>query len=502
MSFRSLGDLLRRRAAAAGDLPLFVFEGVTTTVAEVDRRTDRLAALLRERGVAPGDRVAVMMPNGIGFPVAWLALAKLGAVMVPVNIAYRRADLAHVINDSGASLALAGNAEAAEALIETGIEVGLLDHADAGRARCQVRGVFDASATSQDPAAEPFEMADVGPDDLVNLQYTSGTTGFPKGCMLTHGYWLRLAELAAAVAGTREGDVDLTAQPFSYMDPQWNTVLCLMTGIPLVILPRFSATTFWRSVREHRVTFFYLLGTMPVYLLKQPEDPLDRTHDVRLVLCSGIDPGLHAVLEERWGAPWREAYGSTETGVDLAVPREDAGCVGSGSVGLPVRGKEVKIVDGELLVRGEPMMLGYWNAPEATAEKIRNRWLHTGDLAWQDERGHLHLAGRRKDMIRRSGENIAAAEVETVLARHPAVRAAAVVPIPDELRGEEVKAFVQVSRAVPPEELVAFVRERLAAFKVPRYIEFVAELPMTPSERVAKHLLPTGRRDEYDAEDK
>ncbi|MEV8632081.1 AMP-binding protein [Streptosporangium sp. NPDC051023] len=499
MSAASLGHLLRERATTAGERPLFRFGGVTTTVAEMEERTNRLANVLRAHGVGRGDRVAVMLPNGVGFPVAWLAVGKLGAVTVPVNIGYRSDDLAHVIGNSGAVLALAGTAEAAQALLGTGVgQVGLLDPADAGPARQTVPGAFDAGAESA-AARCSFELPEIGQDDLVNLQYTSGTTGFPKGCMLTHGYWLRLAEVAAGLVGVRETDVDLTAQPFSYMDPQWNTVLCLMAGIPLVILPRFSASTFWGSAREEGVTFFYLLGTMPVYLFRQPEDPRDRAHRVRLVLCSGIVPDLHAAFERRWGAPWREAYGMTETGVDLAVPADDDACVGSGAAGVPVPGKRVEIVDGEIVVEGSPMMLGYWNDPEATAERIRDGRLYTGDLGHRDERGYFHLVGRRKDMIRRGGENVAAAEVEAVLARHPAVRAAAVVAVPDELRGEEVKAFVQVAVAVPPQELVAFVRQRLAGFKVPRFVEYVEEFPMTPSERIAKHLLPSGRDNEYDA---
>ncbi|WP_207400580.1 AMP-binding protein [Actinomadura roseirufa] len=503
-----LGGLLRERAATDGDRVLFRFAGTDTTVAQVEDRTNRLANVLAAHGARRGDRVAVMMGNGVGFPVAWLAIAKLGAVIVPVNPGYRSADLAHVVGDSGAVLGLAGSADAAGALLALGFgEVGLLDPADAGPAREAAAGAFDAGRELA-AASGVRDLPGVGWDDLLNLQYTSGTTGFPKGCMLTHRYWLHLAELAAEVAAVTPDDVDLTAQPFYYMDPQWNTVLCLLTGVPLVILPRFSASGFWPSVREHGVTFFYVLGTMPLLLLKQPPDPdLDRDHRVRLVLCSGITPALHAAIEERWGAPWREAYGSTEAGVVLTVRPEDTACVGTGSMGAPVPGKEARVVRedgtdaadgevGEIVVRGEPMLTGYWNRDEPL---LRDGWYPMGDLGYRDPRGHFHLVGRLKEMIRRGGENIAAAEVEAVLTGHPAVRAAAVVPEPDALLGEEVKAFVQLAEPVEPRELVAFVRARLAGFKAPRFVEFVEAFPMTPSERIAKHLLPAGTGGAYDA---
>ena len=169
--------------------------------------------------------------------------------------------------------------------------------------------------------AEDFESASVGPDDLLNLQYTSGTTGAPKGCLLSHEYWLLLARRIWDYARLGEDDCALTAQPFYYIDPQWNTLMCLYGGISLVVLPRFFASTFWRSVKEAGATFFYCLESMPIFLLKHLPDPeVDRAHCVRLVSCSGIPPQAHAELEARWGAPWREGYGTTESGLDLAVP--------------------------------------------------------------------------------------------------------------------------------------------------------------------------------------
>jgi crotonobetaine/carnitine-CoA ligase len=284
-----------------------------------------------------------------------------------------------------------------------------------------------------------------------------------------------------------------------------------MAGAPLVLLPRFSASGFWRAVRDNGVTFFYCLGTMPVLLLKQPTDPaVERGHRVRFVLCSGIVPQLHATFEERWGCPWREAYGTTETGAGLMVPLDDAASVGSGAMGRAAAHREARVMvpgsaepaargtPGELQLRGPAMMLGYWGHQEATDRYFRDGWAHTGDLVVEDERGYYRLVGRLKDMIRRGGENVSAVEVESVLAEHPSVHAAACVPVPDEIRGEEVKAYIQLAPGLAPADvepgaIIAWVAARLAPFKVPRYLEYVETFPLTPSERIAKHLLAPGR---------
>ncbi len=513
----SLGHLLQQGAERFSERDLLRFGEEHLTFHEVEARTNQLATVMRDLAVAKGDGVAVMLPNGIDFPTCWLAIAKLGAVMVPINVQYRAHDLAYTLGDSGASIVFVDPALLA-VVREVIPQCPAIRHvlpvepgATCGRGESVLAAAVRAATTR-------FDIVDVGADDLLNIQYTSGTTGEPKGCMLTHEYWLLLSERSAVFTHLSDADVVLTAQPFYYMDPQWNVGMCLIAGCPLVILPRFSASTFWQSVKESGTTFFYVLGTMPVFLLKQPSNPqVERGHRVRFVACSGIVPQLHAEFESRWGVPWREAFGMTETGVDLVVPVEDSACVGSGAVGRPVPGKEARVVDpegntlgdetvGELCVRGAGMMRGYWRKPEATAERLRDGWMHTGDLAYRDAQGYYHLVGRLKDMIRRTGENISAVEVEGVLAEHPAVRGAAVVPVPDELRGEEVKAFIQLQpghEGLDPQQLVDFARARLAAFKVPRFIEFVDDLPRTPSEKVAKHVLLSRNEDQrrgaYDA---
>ncbi|MFC7793375.1 AMP-binding protein [Streptomyces cinereoruber] len=491
----TLTELLAERTRRSPAREFLRFEDASWTFAEIDAWTSRLAhRLIEVDGVQPGDRVAIMLPNVVQWPVVWLSALKAGAVAVPVNSSYKRADLTFLLRDSGARVVFTDHErvgllkEVVDAEADL-TDLRVVDVADDGSA------AFPATAPAVRPTAET----------LANLQYTSGTTGFPKACMLTHDYWVRLGWTCAAGTGLGPDDVLLTAQPFSYMDPQWNTALALTVGAPLVVLPRFSASGFLTDVRRHRATFFYVLGSMPTLLFKQPPGPDDLDNQLRLVLCSGIPTGIHAQLEERWGAPWREIYGMTESGVDLFGPVGDTSCVGSGNLGIPVPTKRVRVVDpqggdlpdgepGELIVSGEPMMRGYWNRPEDTARVLRDGWLHTGDVVVRRPDGGIRLVGRIKDMVRRGGENIASAEVEAALERDGEVTAAAVVAEPDEIFGEEVKAFVQLSAGVAADRTTAArivdrAGRQLARFKVPRYVEFVADFPRTPSERVSKPAL-------------
>ena len=311
-----------------------------------------------------------------------------------------------------------------------------------------------------------------------------------------------------------ENDVILTAQPFHYIDPQWNVALGLASGCRLVVLDRFHPSSFWSKIIEYGVTWFYCLGMMPKLLLSAPAPA--RPDTLRSVCASAIPPELHRDLEARWGVPWFEAFGMTETGSDIRLdPRDHDECVGTGCLGRAVPGREARIVDeadnpvapgatGQLVVRGAGMMTGYFRDPDATREVFRNGWMHTGDLARMDERGRIYFVGRTKDMIRRSGENIAAAEVERVLQLHPAVTMAAVLAEPDELRGEEVHAVIVAADghgATDLADLIEHCQRQLAYFKVPRYWTFVAELPLTASQRVAKGELRAQPRRGDDIED-
>ncbi len=479
--------------------------GETLTFADVDRLTRGYAQVLSDRGVRAGDRVALLLSNEAAFPLTWIALSLLGAAAVPLNTRYQTADAEHVLRRAHVSAIVPG-AQFGPLLDRLPPDLPAL-----GRIVPAPELVAAAGQTDQ---AGGFGLPE--PAGTANIQFTSGTTGRPKGCVLPHSYWTRLAgSLVGEFPYLSADDVMLTAQPFSYIDPQWNVAAALLAGAELVILDGFHPSTFWAKVREHQVTYFYCLGAMPGLLLRMPSSPDDRHHRVRVVQCSAIPPTLHATLEKRWDVPWYEAFGMTETGADLRVTDADHDeLVGTGCLGGPVSYRKVQITGddgrpvpagqtGEITLSGPGMMDGYDGDPEATAQVLRDGWFHTGDLGRMDAQGRVYHAGRIKDMIRRGGENVAAREVEEVLLAHPGIRLAAVTAVPDEIRGEEVKAYYVTgdSTEIGPAELAAYCRERLASFKVPRFWQPAGDLPRTDSERVVKKQLATLAGPVFDAAD-
>jgi len=473
-AWRPAGTLVGVLDAAARRWPdrvAWTFDpGGRFTFADVDRLTAGYALALRERGVRPGDRIAVMLANQPAFPLTWLALARLGAVMVPVNTRYQTADAEHVLRTCHASGIVAGP-EFEPLLRRLPADVPALRKLHPIGAI----GAAAATATATAGGARPPADTEPGPADTANIQFTSGTTGRPKGCVLPHRYWTQLAGgLVTEFPYLTASDVMLTAQPFHYIDPQWNVAAGLLSGAELIILDGFHPSSFWAKVRQHRVTYFYCLGAMPTLLLRMPADPQDREHAVRVVQCSAIPKAQHRELEERWGVPWHEAFGMTETGADLRVTDRDQ----------PLAAGET----GQITLAGPGMMDGYLDDPVATSAAMDGGWFHTGDLGRMDARGRVYHVGRLKDMIRRGGENVAAREVEEILLTHSAVRLAAVCAVPDEIRGEEVKAYYVADKATPS-ELAEYCQARLAAFKVPRFWQPEDDLPRTDSQRVAKSRL-------------
>lgn len=496
---RDLVELVRDACRKDPDVPALIFEdGVSVSRARLWAEIESFAGYLSSR-IAPGDRVAIMMPNRAEFMVTWLAVTACRGILVALNPAARSHDAGHVLRDSAARIAVVDGAHAA---LFAGLQSACPDLTEIIVAADSEPGGLSAY-TGPGLPARPDEAR----GDLTNIFYTSGTTGPPKGCAVGHDYWVRFASLMAELYSFTAADRMICCLQFFYNDPPWMLLLALTAGTSMVAMRRFSVSRYWRVVRDLDVTVLFGIASTASLLLKAPASAGDKKHKVRLSVQVGIPAPLHQDLVDRWGVPWVEAYGLTETGVIVSMPVGQAGkMIGSGSIGVPCPGADVRIINadgteapdgqpGEIVVRAPGLMRGYLNKPQETAETFRGGWLHTGDLGRRDTDGYLYFAGRIKDVIRRAGENIAAAEVENVIRSHPGVLEAAAVPVPDDLLGEEVKVHILLAdghspQSVPPAELIAFSAERLARYKVPRYVEYrTEEFDRTPSMRVKKENL-------------
>jgi len=465
---------------------------------------NRIANGFLSMGLGKGDKIAILLNNCFEFPVSWLAANMIGAVMVPVNTRFSPKEMEYILDHSEATVLITenkflGHVGSIRDELKCLKRIINIDNADDGT--IAYASLFENS--------KELKGVDISPDDLAVILYTSGTTGNPKGCMASHDYFVHLAKVQAKLFGLTSDDRVLTAQPFYYMDPQWNTLMVMTCGASLVFTEKFSPKRFWQEIRNNRVTCFYCIGSMTSFLFNLPSTELDKEHNLRMVQTSGISPHIHQAWEERYNVPVYEIYASTETTADIAVTREMDRKVGTKCIGRPLWYREVRLVDnenrdvaegetGEIIVkRGRGMMLGYYKEPEATEHAFRGGWFHSGDLAYRDEDGDYHFVGRKKDIIRRGGENISAVAVENIIINHPKVMDAAVIPVPDKIRGEEVKAYVVLKEDEDAtyEEIAQYCEENLGVFKVPRYYEFRENLPKTPSERVQKNKLIEEKED-------
>ncbi|MCV3210823.1 acyl--CoA ligase [Mesorhizobium sp. YC-39] len=498
----NLQALIDEAALEAGDRLLWDFfeSGETITYARMRRTVNGLAGKLLDAGIVKGTHVGVMLPNIAAMPLTWLALGCIGAIMAPVNVSYRERELAHVVKSAGVDWMVV-HKDCLPIVAEANAR-GLI--AIAQKRIIVVGGAAAPMLSWETLAAEPRDQFEapqpVGHDDLLNIQFTSGTSGFPKGCMLTQRYWISSGKVNAFRDGRRYERI-LASTPFFYMDPQWLLLMTIYQRGTLFVAARQSTSRFMEWIRRYRIQFCLL----PWVLHSQPDNPLDAKNEIVRANVYGVPRDLHAKLEARYDLNAREAFGMTELGPAMFMPVERSDMVGSGSCGVPCPFRECKIVDeegrevgagevGELLVRGPGIMLGYYNNPEATASVFADGWFKTGDLFRVDEQGHFYIVGRKKDMIRRSAENIAAREVESVLNAVPVVAEAAVIGVPDPLRGEEVKAYIKLKDGFEPsEEIIASIIDKagreLAPFKVPRFYAFLADFPRTASLKIAKPQL-------------
>jgi long-chain acyl-CoA synthetase len=457
----------------------------------LDAATARVAGLLAGSGIGRGDRVGVMLPNVPHFPIAYYGILRLGAVVVPMNVLLKRREIAYYLDDSQASTLLAWDGFAVEA--EAGAALAGVD--------CRLVGPGELVRLMSEVAPRP-EVAAVEESETAVILYTSGTTGTPKGAELTHSNLLRNAEVSAGLFGLDGEAITLGALPLFHSFGQTCGMNATIRAAGcLTLIPRFDPVKALEIIERDRVTVFEGVPTMYSAMLEVPNRADYDTSTLRVCASGGASMPVELMrgFEAAFGCTILEGYGLSETS-PVASFNQPGRERKVGSIGTPIPGVEMKLVDeegrepeiggvGEILIRGHNLMKGYWRQPEATAEAIdEDGWFRSGDLAVVDEDGYFFIVDRKKDMIIRGGYNVYPREIEEVLYEHPAVREAAVVGIADETLGEEVAAAVALREGVPvtEAELREFVRERVAAYKYPRRIWFVDDLPKGPTGKILK----------------
>jgi long-chain acyl-CoA synthetase len=493
----NLASLLTESAARTPDAPAVRLGDSELSYAELDERSARLATLLGEKGVERGDRVGVMLPNVLEFPVAYYGVLLAGATVVPMNVLLKRREIAFYLEDSGAKLLLAWHGFAEEAREGA---------ADAGAELVEVEQELLASgapfAHIDSKRRTGTSVVDTDEDDTAVILYTSGTTGKPKGAELTHANLARNADVSARTTSEiAAGDVVFGGLPLFHSFGQTVAMnASLGVGACLTLVPKFDPGEALETMQRDGVTHFYGVPTMFGALLHHPGRESYDTSSLRICITGGASMPVEVLrgFEDAFGAKVMEGYGLSETSPVACSNHPDRERK-AGSIGTPIEGVEMRVVDendepvaqgevGEIVIRGHNIMKGYWQRPEATAEAMRGGWFHSGDMARVDEDGYFYIVDRKKDLIIRGGYNVYPREVEEVLYEHPKIREAAVVGVPHDEWGEEIGAAVVLhdGEELSPEEVSAYVKERIAAYKYPRVVWFIDELPKGPTGKILK----------------
>ena len=497
-----ISRLLEQRAAVSPERPFVVYGHEAWTYGAVEGSASSIAGALAGLGVERGTRIGLFLPNCPEFVNTYFALGKLGATAIPVNTAYRGYMLEYLLNDTACRILVVAAAlldRVRDALpkletLETVIVVG--DGAEAVElprlTRLSLAADLDGSPTATDPQ--------VTQNDVNCVVYTSGTTGPSKGVPITNAHGVAKAIEVIRICEIGESDVIYAPLPlFHSFALLRGVVAALVVGGSCALRERFSASGYWADVRELGATVGFCVFSIPQILKKAPPQADDRDHPLRCLYNARHDPEFEA----RFGVRLIEAYGLTEAGVAMYSRPDDP--PRPGSCGRVSEDWEVQLVDdddvpvptgevGEIVIRPRyPGLItpGYLNRPEATAEAFRNLWFHTGDLATVDEDGYYYFRDRKKDAIRRRGENVSSWEVEQAILEHPAVAEVAAVPYPSPLGEDDVRVVLSLRQgaSVTAEELLDHCAVRMPDFMVPRYLEFLDELPHTPTGRVEKYLL-------------
>jgi O-succinylbenzoate-CoA ligase len=500
----NLGSFLAKRAQLNPRLEALVEveRGRRFTYAELDRRANRIAAALRSRGVVPGDRVAFLMMNGAEYVEAYFGVAKLGAVMVPLNWRLVPDELAFIIGDSGSTVLLFDSEfddaaialQAGDTPIRTWLRVG-----DAGQGPDFAEDYAAATAAEGD---EPVE-SDACDDDLLFIMYTSGTTGLPKGAVHTHGTMAAASITMNMTADIRLGDRYVQMLPLFHVGALLPLTGCIHRGATIVLMRQFDPARVFPLIEEERVTTGLAVPAMLNFMLAAENHESHDHSMLRWILC-GAAPVPVALIEKyaELGIEIHQVYGLTETCGPACLISPEEALAKAGSTGPAFFHTEVRVVGedgqdvapgeiGEVIIRGAHIMKEYWNRPEATAETIRGGWLYSGDLASIDKEGFVYIQDRKKDMIITGGENVYPAEIEDVLARHPKLAESAVIGMPSQRWGESAAAIVAVKpgESVTAEEVIEFCQGKLARYKIPKVVAFIDVIPRNPTGKILKRLL-------------
>jgi crotonobetaine/carnitine-CoA ligase len=502
----SVGDFLREAAAERSDAVFLVSGDRHITYAAFDRRVDRAAAAWQALGVEKGDRVAFMMANRPAFIEAWMGLARAGGVLVAINTRWQEEEIGYFLGLTEPRLALVGEEftevfgrEAAGSSSLTRV-LGIGHDEDFEDAVGRMDSVLTSSARTS--------LVTVRSNDPVSFISTSGTTGRPKAVIQTNGNFVLTGEGYASWVELRPGERIYLCLPLFHINSQAYTVMgAIAARATIVMVERFSASRFWDDMNRYGVNVFNFVGSMLAILLQRTPSAEERSHRVRLAYGGPIPTQpSRAQIEARFHLTLISGIGMSENTFGLIEPVR--GDRRDGSLGRPRQHpdgrivNEARVVDesghplpagriGELVYRNPVMTPGYYQNPEGTADAIRDGWLYTGDLVRQDEEGNFYFVDRKKDIIRVKGENVAPAEVEHVLARHPDVLEVAVIGVPSPLTEDEVAAFVlpRPGATPQPDELTDWCTQSLASFKIPRYVWFVDSFPKTETQRIEKHRL-------------
>ncbi len=499
----TLGDLLEARVSVAPEKDFLFSEsdGRRFTFAEFDRAVNRAAQMLKAHGVGKGDVVSLLMPNSVEYIIAYFACWRLGSVAGPVNSLLKAQEISFVISDSETRVLL--------------VHPDFLPTIDARRsglpALREVIDFSDEAAATKDFSDDNSRTADFSSDGLnceteAIIIYTSGTTGKPKGCLLTHGNLIANARQISQWLGFNRDDRLLTIMPLFHMNAvSVTTMSALYAGGSTVVSPKFSASRFWQIISDYKITSFGSVATMLSMLLTTyPEGVPEglQTEQLRFAMCGSAPVPAEVMkrFEETFNCLVIEGYGLSESTCRSTFNPPDERRR-PGSCGKPI-GNEMQVVDdddrevatgelGEIVLRGENILKGYYRNPEATATAFRNGWFHTGDVGYRDKDGFFFIVDRKSDMIIRGGENIYPREIDEVLYQHPAIAAAATIGVPDQLYGEEVAAFVVLKAGGEATEadVIAFCRARLADYKCPKTIRIVSEIPKGPTGKLLKREL-------------